>query len=1087
MVAAQNDIPKCAIECFQDVVTEHPPMACNEPNMAVGFGTGVCEELGYPIKVDELTSPPATKEATIDRTKPTALATETSDDAAATTSATTEPNMANSASVPSLVAAAGVAIAILRLLQVMVGSRDPPKIGLFKVPRTKTNAQVMNSLAEAAELFDEVVDPSLADHPDEKVRADALEDLEDALEFAQGLVSALQEDDTQLPVWLNNVGVGLGTRYLFTGSMSDIDEAIAQLRRAATLAPDASSMKASVLSNLGNRLDQRHLVTGNRADVEEAVRVKQEAVDLTPAGDPDLIARQNNLGVQLIERHIRTGALIDIERAVQIAREVVDAPTTDPADFAGRLGNLANALQYRYRRNESLADLDECIEVMRQCIEAVPEGHPDLAGWLDSLGNSLGQRYASTGQIQDLEEAIQLIQTAVELTPEKSLDLPSRLNNLGTGLVSKSQYTGAITDLDEAIRVLQLAVDSTPEDDSLMAGLLNNLGGRYFDRYRSTEPGDLEARDKAIAYLQSALHRSSSPIVNRIEATQGLLRSCAYTSDWEKGFEASQTAMELIPKLIARPLDNADKQYMLSQVVGFASDSAAAALHANRSAMVALGFLEQGRGVLAASLDEMRADLSGLQEQHPVQADKFHALRAELEEPVENSKLGRDGHHQLSSSSRLAQSNRRLDAGDELDGLIEEIRKLPGFDRFLCPPGEVELRAAARNGPIAIINVSNFRCDAILVDQHQVRALSLPKLSKKEIEKQAAERSQGTPAVLEWLWDSVASPVLNALGLTQPPSDGTWPRMWWIPTGPLSKFPLHAAGYHTKRSSESVLDRVMSSYSSSVKAIIQGRSRSQVANSGQALLVAMKSTPQSSSLPFAEKEISQLHTLCRSMQIDPLEPERYKRDIISHLRNCQVFHFAGHGYTDRENPSRSHLRLEDWKDDPLEVSDLLEINLRQQPPFLAYLSACGTGRIEDQKYFDESIHLISACQLAGFRHVIGTLWGVSDELCLDMARITYEGIRDGGMTDESVCRGLHAASRVLRDSWLKARLQVRRESKSTQKIGKIAASENEGFAPGTSRGDREDGALPRDIVSCDDSDDDGMESLHWVPYVHFGV
>ena len=75
------------------------------------------------------------------------------------------------------------------------------------------------------------------------------------------------------------------------------------------------------------------------------------------------------------------------------------------------------------------------------------------------------------------------------------------------------------------------------------------------------------------------------------------------------------------------------------------------------------------------------------------------------------------------------------------------------------------------------------------------------------------------------------------------------------------------------------------------------------------------------------------------------------------------------------------------------------MDIRQYAPFLAYLSACDTSQIRDERFVEESIHLISAF------HVIGTLWKVIDELCVDMARIMYEEMRDGGMTDESMCWG----------------------------------------------------------------------------------
>lgn len=43
-----------------------------------------------------------------------------------------------------------------------------------------------------------------------------------------------------------------------------------------------------------------------------------------------------------------------------------------------------------------------------------------------------------------------------------------------------------------------------------------------------------------------------------------------------------------------------------------------------------------------------------------------------------------------------------------------------------------------------------------------------------------------------------------------------------------------------------------------------------------------------------------------------------------------------------------------------------------------------------------------------------------------MARITYEGISGGCMTDESVCRGLHNATRALRNLCLDMKAEIGR-------------------------------------------------------------
>jgi CHAT domain-containing protein len=82
---------------------------------------------------------------------------------------------------------------------------------------------------------------------------------------------------------------------------------------------------------------------------------------------------------------------------------------------------------------------------------------------------------------------------------------------------------------------------------------------------------------------------------------------------------------------------------------------------------------------------------------------------------------------------------------------------------------------------------------------------------------------------------------------------------------------------------------------------------------------------------------------------------------------------------------KSKLLLDDWKDNLLTVNDLLDVNIRRDnSPFLVYLSACGTGRIKNEDIRDDNLHLISGCQLAGFSHVIGTLWEVNDEFCVEV-------------------------------------------------------------------------------------------------------
>lgn len=71
------------------------------------------------------------------------------------------------------------------------------------------------------------------------------------------------------------------------------------------------------------------------------------------------------------------------------------------------------------------------------------------------------------------------------------------------------------------------------------------------------------------------------------------------------------------------------------------------------------------------------------------------------------------------------------------------------------------------------------------------------------------------------------------------------------------------------------------------------------------------------------------------------------------------------------------------------VARLFETNLQKQSPFIAYLSTCGIVQIKRNELI-EGLHLISAFQLVGFQHVVGTLWEINDKSYMDMAITTYK-------------------------------------------------------------------------------------------------
>ncbi|QKD60526.2 CHAT domain-containing protein [Fusarium oxysporum Fo47] len=806
------------------------------------------------------------------------------------------------------------------------------------------------------------------------------EDLDEAIQICHDVIAQTDENSPQLLERLGNLWLALSERYETHGDQNDLEEAIEVVKQAIEVTEEDSLERMAQLSNYANFLGDRYLRTGSIRDLEESIHIFEMVCDRIEDDELYLDRHKclSNFGIQLSRRYRRIGTVGDLRQAIQVGRKACKLSPDDDSK-SKHLSNLAIILKHEYFRTDDPDVLEEAISVQRKAVEAVHKNHPDIFATFHNLATLLTTKYKLTQNLEDLEEALRLGRLAVDLTTEDHANRAACLNTLAVQLSDMSKKTGVSSHLHEAIDYGQKALDATEESHPERASRLVNQGGRYGNLFWQTK--EKEHLDAAIAHLDSALH----------------------IPDWDKAYEAVKTAMDLVPHLIAQTTSNADKQGALVQVYGLSSHSAAVALSANRGALAALRFLEQGRGLMAASVEESRMECLDLRTEQPELAENLNRFQGQI--------------------SRHAGMNHDL---GELHRLLDDIRQRPGFEEFLSAPSESCIKNTAIPGAIIVINTSEFRRDAIIVESDQIRSIPLPQLTILDIRSNTQQGHISSPKILEWLWHTIAEPVLGALGINEVSPEERLPRIWWIPTGVLSIYPLHAAGRHYKGSRDTVIDRAMSSYSSSVRAIIRTRSRAGLKpfplGNERAVLTSMERTPGYNALPSAGREISQLRPICESKGFEVVEPKGIKEDIVSQFPECKVFHFAGHGATNLRDPSQSSLLLQD---EPLTVSTLLETNIQQYSPFLAYLSACGTGQIAHEKFLDESIHLISAFQLAGFRHVIGTLWEVGDDISVHMARITYEAIQRGDSADESVCRGLHKATLERRDQWFREQTPTR--------------------------------------------------------------
>jgi Uncharacterized protein conserved in bacteria len=130
--------------------------------------------------------------------------------------------------------------------------------------------------------------------------------------------------------------------------------------------------------------------------------------------------------------------------------------------------------------------------------------------------------------------------------------------------------------------------------------------------------------------------------------------------------------------------------------------------------------------------------------------------------------------------------------------------------------------------------------------------------------------------------------------------------------------------------------------------------------------------------------------------------------VTARLPGASWAHLSCHGRVDTRDPAQSFLALYDR---PLKVNELL--TMRLDHPYLAYLSACSTaaGSIN---LIDENIHLASAFQVAGFPHVVATLWPVNDRVSARLAQHIYTALHPDPDTWHSPAWAVHTTVRTNR-------------------------------------------------------------------------
>ncbi|KAF8431415.1 CHAT domain-containing protein [Boletus edulis BED1] len=818
-----------------------------------------------------------------------------------------------------------------------------------------------------------------------------LSDLEDAISTLRDANDLTPDGHPDKPSRLNDLSLSFITRFECLRELGDLEHAISTLRNVTDLTPDGHPDKPSRLNNLGSSFITRFERVGELSDLEHAISTHREAVALTPDGHPDKPSRLSSLGNSFITRFERLGELSDLEHAISTLRDATDLTPDGHPDKPSYLNNLGHSFITRFVRLGELNDLEHSILSLREAVDLTPHGHHHKPGMLNNLGNSFIIRFERLGELSDLEHGILTLRDATDLTPHGHPHKPSMLNSLGLSIITRFKRVGELSDLEHAILTLKEAVDLTPHGHPDKLGHMNSLGNSFITRFeRLREPSDLK---DAISLYSHAASVPIGPISVRFRVSLNWIL-CARRMHHPSLLRAHSVAINLFPQLAWIGLSLTHRYAELKQGANVVCEAAAGALDSGFPEL-AVEWLEQGRSVVLGELLQLRGPYEQLSSAHPDHARRLQELSAALED------AGATREKSLSTQ----EANRHRTLAIERDKLLQEIRRLPGFERFLLSKGFTQLRVSAHSGPVVILNAAETRCDALilLADVDHVIHVPLPDFNlQRSVGLQNMLRTllghrdaRATPfddrkgrvvtpwgtgsweTLLSTLFNGVIKPVLDALAFSLRATVGDLSRIFWCPTGPFVFLPIHAAGlYGTQYSSpgHKVSDFVVSSYIPTLS--ILEKSNFHVAHNDNLclLLVGQPLSDGQDPLQGVAPELRHIRTVvgnptsaCTTLLESSVGTVE---EVLGLMKNADWVHFACHGIQDAANPTDSGLCLADKR--RLKISDI--IGLSRSRGGLAFLSACQTA-MGDEGLTDEAIHIAAGMLFAGYGGVIGMMCG----------------------------------------------------------------------------------------------------------------
>ncbi|KAG1807266.1 CHAT domain-containing protein [Suillus subaureus] len=834
-------------------------------------------------------------------------------------------------------------------------------------------------------------------------------DLDESIELHRAALLLRPPGHSDRSYSLSSLANSLRHRFTQRSVPSDLDESIELHRAALLLRPPGHSGQSYSLSSLANGLRHRFTQRGIPSDLDESIELHRTALLLRPAGHSDRSYSLSSLANSLRYRFTQRGIPSDLDESIELHRAALLLRPPGHSDRSYSLNNLALNLGERFTQRGVPSDLDESIEFHRAALLLHPPGHSDRSYSLSNLASSLRHRFTQRGVPCDLDESIELHRAALLLRPPGHSDRSYSLNNLALSLRDRFTQRGVPSDLDECIELHRVALLLRPPGHSFRSSSLSSLANSFRERF--TQRGIPSDLDETFNLFSQLPHISHLPSRTDLTAAKSWAAAAEETNH-DSALLAYQIALKFLDQHVTL-LSSSSRHFdaVRTATASLAVDAFSCSVR-HGALITAVELVEQGRAVFWTQLARFRTtvdELSTVRNTGAALAEEFKQLSFRLRSAFDQSTEDQ--------SPQIRQLTMKW------DDMVSRIRMLPDFSRFLLPPLFSDLQKAAEEGPVIIVNASQYSCDALIVlsDRDPVHVpigITQTVVFDLSFEFQSLSKEFGSfdtqhqlVSILRKLWHDIVGPVVQALRVSNVHPGS---RIWWCPTAEFTLLPLHAAGLYEKKR-DSLSHIYISSYTPTLATLVRARRQVSGDASPQHFVAIGQGNPdEGKPLECVGPElavVAQRLTPVVSSFTSLEDSDATVEGAFDALNHNQWLHLACHGMPNRQQPFESSFAM---RDGPLMVKDIIRSNW--QDPQFAFLSACHTT-VGDEKSPDESIHLAAAMQFSGFRSVIGSMWSVDDEVAQEVVSAFYGDLVNGsGRLDcTRTAMALHKAVKKLRN------------------------------------------------------------------------